>query len=63
MPEPPKNPYDEVPYTSHPYHQSHPNRLATIGTLLGMNPVPVEDARVLELGCASGGNVIPMADQ
>ncbi len=29
----------------------------------GMSPPPVQTARVLELGCASGGNLIPMADQ
>jgi len=29
--------------------------------LFGMQPAPVERCRVLELGCASGGNLIPMA--
>src|ERR1043165_1317150 len=54
--------YDEVPYPSYPFAQTHPARLATIATLLGMRPAPVEHCRVLELGCASGGNLIPMAD-
>ena len=53
--------YDEVPYESHPYPQSHPDRLATIGTLFGMKPAPVAKCRVLELGCAAGGNIIPLA--
>lgn len=53
--------YDEVPYESHPYPQSHPDRLATIATLFGMKPTPIGRCRVLELGCAAGGNVIPMA--
>lgn len=53
--------YDVVPYQSWPYAQSHPDRLATIGTLFGMAPQPVDQARVLELGCASGGNLIPVA--
>lgn len=53
--------YDEVPYESHPYPQSHPDRLATIATLFGMKPAPVTKCRVLELGCAAGGNLIPMA--
>ncbi|MBC8354685.1 MAG: methyltransferase regulatory domain-containing protein [Planctomycetes bacterium] len=53
--------YDEVPYDSFPFPQSHPNRLATIATLLGMSPTPLAACRVLELGCASGGNLIPMA--
>ena len=53
--------YDEVPYVSVAYPQSHPDRLATVATLFGMTPPPVESCRVLELGCASGGNLLPMA--
>src|SRR5262245_39050357 len=53
--------YDEVPYASHPFAQTHPDRLATIATLFGMRPQAVEQCRVLELGCAAGGNLIPMA--
>jgi methyltransferase-like protein/SAM-dependent methyltransferase len=56
------NSYDEVPYDSHPYLQTHPSRLATVATLFGLKPPPVEKCRVLELGCASGGNLIPMAE-
>ncbi len=55
--------YDEVPYESHPFPQSHPDRLATVGTIFGMKPAPVVKCRVLELGCAGGGNIIPMAFQ
>lgn len=53
--------YDLVPYESLPYPQTHPDRLATVAGLFGMRPKPVERARVLELGCAGGGNLIPMA--
>jgi methyltransferase-like protein/2-polyprenyl-3-methyl-5-hydroxy-6-metoxy-1,4-benzoquinol methylase len=53
--------YDQVPYPSHSFTASHPDRLATLATLLGMDPPPVEHCRVLELGCAGGGNLIPMA--
>jgi methyltransferase-like protein/SAM-dependent methyltransferase len=56
------NSYDEVPYESHPFSQTHPSRMFVIGTLFGLRPVPVARCRVLELGCASGGNLIPMAD-
>lgn len=59
---PATNSYDEVPYESYSYAQTHPSRLATIATLFGMTPPPVERCRVLELGCASGGNLIPMAE-
>ncbi|OWK43557.1 methyltransferase regulatory domain-containing protein [Fimbriiglobus ruber] len=54
--------YDEVPYDSHPFAQTHPSRLYVVGTLFGMRPTPVQRCRVLELGCAGGGNLIPMAD-
>jgi methyltransferase-like protein/2-polyprenyl-3-methyl-5-hydroxy-6-metoxy-1,4-benzoquinol methylase len=53
--------YDEVPYPSYSFNSSHPDHLATLATLLGMRPPPVEHCRVLELGCASGGNITPMA--
>ncbi|MEO8305183.1 MAG: class I SAM-dependent methyltransferase [Betaproteobacteria bacterium] len=53
--------YDRFPYLSYPFPQSHPDRLATIGWLFGMAPAPVDRCRILEVGCASGGNVIPMA--
>jgi len=56
-----KTSYDEVPYPSLCYTQTHPNRLATVATLFGMTPASVERCRVLELGCAAGGNLIPMA--
>lgn len=54
--------YDEVPYESLPFAQSHPSRLATVATVFGLKPPPVENCRVLELGCAAGGNIIPMAE-
>lgn len=55
------NAYDQLPYPSLAYAQTHPDRLATLATVLGMNPAPVDHCRVLELGCASGGNLVPMA--
>ncbi len=53
--------YDEVPYTGHPYADSHPERLATMATLFGMTPAPVERCRVLEVACGDAANLIPMA--
>ncbi len=55
--------YDEVPYESQPFSQSHPDRMATIARLFGMSPPAVDHCRVLELGCAGGGNLTPMAFQ
>ncbi len=54
-------PYDETPYLSYPYNQTSPEKLATLGKLFGMNPPKLETAKVLELGCAAGGNIIPHA--
>ena len=55
------NPYDEVLYAGHPFPQTHPDRLAAVGRLFGMDPAPVDRCRVLELGCGDGGNLVPMA--
>jgi methyltransferase-like protein/SAM-dependent methyltransferase len=55
--------YDVVTYPSKAFRQTHPDVLATIGTLFGLKPAPVTDCRVLEIGCASGDNIIPMAEQ
>ncbi len=53
--------YDEVPYAADPYPSSHPGHLAVVATLAGLSPASVCRWRVLELGCARGGNLIPMA--
>jgi SAM-dependent methyltransferase len=53
--------YEEVPYGSKPLYPTHPDCVATVATLMGMRPAAVESCRVLELGCATGGNLIPMA--
>jgi methyltransferase-like protein len=53
--------YDAFPYESYPFAQSHPDRLATVAWLFGMDPAPVEKCRLLEIGCSSGGNLLPMA--
>lgn len=55
--------YDEVLYPNNPFQQSHPDRIATIATLFGMQPKPIDRCRVLELGCGRGGNLLPMVEQ
>lgn len=55
------SPYDVVPYPGHPFAQTHPDRLATLGMLFGLEPPPPERCRVLELGCGDAGNLVPMA--
>ena len=55
------NPYDQVSYRTFPRRQTHPNRLAAVARLFGMQPAPVACCRVLELGCGDGGNLLPLA--
>jgi cyclopropane fatty-acyl-phospholipid synthase-like methyltransferase len=40
---------------------THPDRLAAMATLYGLKPPTVDVARVLEIGCADGGNLLAMA--
>lgn len=53
--------YDRHPYESHPFTNQSPEHLAAMARLFGLAPPAVEHARVLELGCSSGGNLIPVA--
>lgn len=53
--------YNAAPYPSFSFSHTHPNHLFTLGTLFGLHPKTVANARILELGCASGGNLFPMA--
>ena len=53
--------YDELPYRSVPHPDSHPTHLAVVGRLLGIPTPDPYRCRVLELGCAGGGNLIPIA--
>ncbi|AMP16004.1 methyltransferase regulatory domain-containing protein [Collimonas pratensis] len=55
--------YDATPYISHPFKATAPEHLAAVATLFGLQPPRTENARVLELGCASGGNLIPHAQR
>lgn len=54
--------YEDVPYPDLCYAQTHPSRLSLLSSLLGMTPAPAERCRVLEVGCASGGNLLPAAE-
>ena len=55
--------YDETPYPSGAFPQTHPNRLAAMARLFGVPAADPSKARVLELGCADGTNLLPMAEQ
>jgi methyltransferase-like protein/2-polyprenyl-3-methyl-5-hydroxy-6-metoxy-1,4-benzoquinol methylase len=56
-----QNTYDAVPYDSYASRLTHISHLNLIGRLFGMRPADVDRCRVLELGGAGGGNLIPMA--
>mgnify|MGYP000967018690 CR=1 FL=1 len=53
--------YDDLPYVSHPFSQTHPARLGAIARIFKLAAPDLSRARVLELGCAAGGNLIPLA--
>ncbi|GMQ78590.1 MAG: methyltransferase regulatory domain-containing protein [Anaerolineae bacterium] len=53
--------YDALPYAFLTHRKTHPNYLAVMGSIFGMKPAQPEKCRVLEVGCAIGGNIIPMA--
>jgi len=53
--------YDTVAYAAQANAQTHPVRLATIARLLGIPAPAPAAARVLEVGCSDGANLLPMA--
>lgn len=53
--------YERVEYPGMPYARTHPDVLATMAKLFGMDPAAVDRCRVLELGCGDGANLVPMA--
>jgi methyltransferase-like protein/2-polyprenyl-3-methyl-5-hydroxy-6-metoxy-1,4-benzoquinol methylase len=53
--------YDSMPYPSKFFVQTHPDRLATLANLFGVNAKTPEKCRLLELGCGNGSNLISHA--
>ena len=53
--------YDEIPYANLPFTQALPRGHATIAMLHGLEPPDPRTARVLELGCGAGANLIGVA--
>jgi SAM-dependent methyltransferase len=53
--------YDELPYDSLPLPETQPDFLAAIARLHGFDAPDPTRSRILELGCAQGGNLIPLA--
>ncbi|HEV2846736.1 MAG TPA: class I SAM-dependent methyltransferase, partial [Thermoanaerobaculia bacterium] len=55
--------YERVPYPSGSIPSSHADNLAVRALLFGLEPPDLRRVRVLELGCADGGNLVPMASE
>ena len=53
--------YDVIEYPHRPFAQLQPDRLAVLGTMFGMASPDPACCRVLELGCGSGGSLVPLA--
>ncbi|MCB1925149.1 MAG: class I SAM-dependent methyltransferase [Gammaproteobacteria bacterium] len=53
--------YDNIPYDRLSLAETHPDQLAVLAALHGIDSPDPQHCRVLELGAASGGNLIPMA--
>lgn len=56
-----KQTYEDVVYSSNAFPKTGIASLAGRAKVYGLAPVPVETARVLELGCSFGGNIISQA--
>lgn len=56
-----KNSYDSFLYVSKPFSSTNINNLQAKAKMYGLNPVPLKEARVLELGASCGGNIVPQA--
>lgn len=54
--------YDAIDYDCTAYPLTHPDRLHTIAQLFGVDAPPLDGARVLEVGCGDGTNLLPLAD-
>jgi methyltransferase-like protein len=53
--------YDETPYVSIAFPDTHPDKLCAMARLFGLEAPEPARARVLELGCGDGTNLLPMA--
>lgn len=53
--------YDAYPYVGYAYWFSHPDHLGVMGGLAGIATARSGAARVLEIGCGDGGNLVSLA--
>lgn len=57
----PTNSYNEILYETSARFATHPDRLAAVARLFGMEAAPVERCRYLEIGCGNGSHITPLA--
>ena len=53
--------YDAIAYDALPHPVTHPDHVAAVVSMFGLDAPPVATARVLEVGCNDGANLLPMA--
>lgn len=53
--------YDHMPYPDYAFWATHPDHLGMFGRLFGLACASPDACTVLEIGCAVGGNLLPMA--
>lgn len=53
--------YDLVEYPNYTLPQTHPHKTAVVAKMFGLDPPAVERARVLDVGCGAGSNLMPLA--
>lgn len=56
-----KNSYDDLMYESSAFPQTAINNLEARARMMGLKPAAAAKAKVLELGCSMGGNIITQA--
>lgn len=56
-----KQSYNELPYVSKGFSHTLPERQRAVLSLLGFHTPHIEHAKVLEIGCGFGGNIISSA--
>lgn len=54
--------YDKTPYSSYPFSQTSPALIQGIARIFGLNAPDPNQSRILEIGCASGNNIIAIAN-
>lgn len=53
--------YEAIAYDALPHPVTHPGHVAAIAAMFGVDAPPVASARVLEVGCSDGSNLLPIA--